>query len=173
MRTAAIIAAAEKVAAYESPEFQFVTKLKPTEAEPLLALTKLNMETMYNKCEDPEWKWSDSEKLKMFLNSKSRFFITEDGFVLFRFLVENKNPVVYIYELQVRPEAQGRGIGRTLMREVEIFCAKNAPGISACMLTVFRHNENAFEFYKKLGFQMDPISPKTGSYFILSKGINP
>jgi ribosomal protein S18 acetylase RimI-like enzyme len=170
-RNAALVASAEKVLNYEclNQSFIFVPKLSTEKAEELLLLTKTNMKGMYNACPEPEWKWNDMEKRKMFLHAKSRIILADNGFVCFRFVVEDKQPVVYVYELQIKPESTGKGLGRQLMEEVETFCAKSAPGIRKCMLTVFRHNSGALGFYKKLGYLVDSGSPKAGSYVILSK----
>ena len=59
-------------------------------------------------------------------------------------------PVLYIFEIEVEEIARGRGIGRTLMK-----CAHEI-GISLelykIMLTVFKSNIAALEFYLKLGY---------------------
>ena len=61
------------------------------------------------------------------------------GFVHFRFEVEDAPEVgvvhvAYAYVLQTEPAAQGRGIGRRLMRAVEAIGAEL--GMERCMLTV-------------------------------------
>lgn len=50
------------------------------------------------------------------------------------------------------------GLGRLLMAFQERI-ARHTPTISKVMLTCFTRNNDAFEFYKKLGFDIDPISP--------------
>lgn len=56
--------------------------------------------------------------------------------------------------------------------------ARHTPTVEKVMLTCFTRNTDAFEFYKKLGFSIDPISPvprklrgkeAPPDYFIMSK----
>ena len=180
-RNAAIIAAAERVAVFTPlvrGDFstQFLTKIDKHLALQILDLTRTNMEALYNACPEPEWKWNSEEKLKSFIHSKSRFIVVRDsvdnlvGFVCFRFLVDDKRPVVYVYELQVAQSYAKRGVGRFLMLEIDRLVKTAVPGISHTMLTCFVHNPGAIDFYKKLGFITDVTSPSGNrSYVILSK----
>lgn len=178
MRSAAIVAAADGVSSYSpsTPGLRFAAKTSTDEAERMLSLTRTNMKELYDACPEAEWRWSDSDKLKSFFNVKSRFFFLENysAFICFRFLVDAKRPVAYIYELQVDPLHLGKGIGRQLVEELERLCRELAPAISHCVLTCFKTNVGAINFYKKLGFDIDkatsPTSP-TCSYIILSRSI--
>lgn len=49
-------------------------------------------------------------------------------------------------------------MGRMLMGFLEDVAA-SAPPITKVMLTCFLSNQHAFDFYKKLGFDVDEISP--------------
>ena len=95
------------------------------------------------------------------------------GFAAFMFDIEDKRPVLYLYELQVIKDYQHYGLGHFLMSLLEQI-AKNV-GMSHVMLTVFTHNEIAMNFYlKKCSYVIDSFSPsksgKTGfDYEILSK----
>jgi ribosomal protein S18 acetylase RimI-like enzyme len=61
--------------------------------------------------------------------------------------------------------------------------AQNVPPIEKAMLTCFLSNRRGLEFYRKLGFQEDEISPRprrlrygkifTPDYMIMSKAIRP
>jgi ribosomal protein S18 acetylase RimI-like enzyme len=177
-RSAAIVAAGDRINDYspEGTNIRFSPKISRDEAEQMLALTRTNMKSFYDACHEEEWKWSDEDKLMSFLNPKSRFLIVEEtsvgitAFVCFRFLVDAKRPVVYIYELQVDPQRTSQGLGRRLLKEVEGMCKQHSPGISDCMLTCFRKNERALRFYNNLGFKEDKTSPSSGcSYIILSR----
>jgi N-alpha-acetyltransferase 40 len=46
------------------------------------------------------------------------------GFVHYRFVVEEELPVVYVYELQMEPCAQGKGLGKFLMQLIEQIACK-------------------------------------------------
>ena len=172
-RSAAVVAAAERISSYV-PSGSGIA-FTGGDVATLFALTKENMEAIYNAC---EWKWDDSVKLKELSHSKNRFLQSVDlggsvtGFVCFRFLVDDKRPVLYVYELQVRAAHAGKGIGKSLMAELERLCMQQAPGIQAILLTCFKHNEAAILFYKKLGFKPDKTSPDNRSYVILSKPVN-
>ncbi|TPX32627.1 hypothetical protein SmJEL517_g04271 [Synchytrium microbalum] len=78
--------------------------------------------------------------------------------------------VVYCYELQLEAEAQGRGLGHHLMELMEQ--VGRVTGMYKSMLTVFKSNTRAIEFYSKRGYSIDPISPPKSmraSYDIMSK----
>lgn len=180
-RNTAIIAAADRITSFPPLELgdfstQFLTKIDKQLALQLLGLTCINMEELYNVCVEPEWKWNGEDKLKSFIHAKSRFIVVRDpikdlvGFVCFRFLIDDKRPVMYVYELQVSQSFSKRGIGRFLMLEIERLIKTSVPGISHIVLTCFLHNPGAIEFYKKLKFGTDVTSPSGNrSYVILSK----
>lgn len=46
------------------------------------------------------------------------------GFVHFRFILEEEIPVVYVYELQLEPRVQGKGLGKFLMQLMELISQK-------------------------------------------------
>ncbi|PKI53477.1 hypothetical protein CRG98_026167 [Punica granatum] len=50
------------------------------------------------------------------------------GFVHYRFIVEEELPVLYVYELQLEPRAQGKGRGIFLMQPVELI-AREKPNL--------------------------------------------
>lgn len=97
------------------------------------------------------------------------------GFVHYRFIMEEEVPVVYVYELQLEPRVQGKGLGKILMQLVELIACENKMG--AVMLTVQRANSPAMDFYiSKLRYSISAISPSRvdplgvqNSYEILCK----
>ena len=101
------------------------------------------------------------------------------AFVHFRFCYDDDDSpeaaVLYVYEIQVAPAHRRRGLGRRLMAVVE--SVARAVDLPLVMLTVFKKNEAALQFYqKKLGYQIDPSSPSqhgelVEDYEILSKQI--
>eukprot|EP00268_Persea_americana_P004712 TRINITY_DN11525_c0_g1_i10.p1 TRINITY_DN11525_c0_g1~~TRINITY_DN11525_c0_g1_i10.p1 ORF type:complete len:258 (-),score=59.80 TRINITY_DN11525_c0_g1_i10:58-831(-) len=79
------------------------------------------------------------------------------GFVHYRFVIEEV-PVVYVYELQLEPCVQGKGLGKFLMQLIELIARKNHMG--AVMLTVQKRNVLAMRFYtSKLRYTISTISP--------------
>ncbi|XP_031406889.1 N-alpha-acetyltransferase 40 [Punica granatum] len=102
------------------------------------------------------------------------------GFVHYRFIVEEELPVLYVYELQLEPRAQGKGLGKFLMQLVELIARKNRMG--AVMLTVQKANVPALNFYtNRLRYVVSAISPSRvdlvllaeKSYEILCKAFDP
>ena len=58
--------------------------------------------------------------------------------------------VLYIYEIAIEPEHQGRGYGRAAMRLVEDEAARR--GIARIELNVFGGNDVARGLYRTLGY---------------------
>lgn len=130
-----------------------------------------------------EMKWSTSKKWKEMKLPDMKYIIirspekTVAGFVSFMVTYEDGYEVVYIYEIHLVPAWQGKSMGRNLMTVVEKF-AQNVR-VSKVMLTVFKSNDRAVDWYSKLGYREDPFSPgprvlrngtvKQPSYIILSK----
>lgn len=71
------------------------------------------------------------------------------GFVSYYIREDN---ILYIPKLYVKPESQGKGIGRMLLEEVEKIALKNK--IDFLELNVNRKN-TAMYFYKKQGFELN------------------
>lgn len=102
---------------------------------------------------------------------------------VFRFdTEENENDgedeVLYCYELQISESVKRSGIGRSIIELMEMLGTQH--GMKKIVLTCFKENTNALAFYKKLGFDHDPICPSVYThpdaeeeeevdYFILSK----
>eukprot|EP00890_Picochlorum_soloecismus_P005838 jgi/Picsp_1/6255/NSC_03609-R1_protein len=93
-----------------------------------------------------------------------------EGFAHIRYEIEEDMPIIYIYEIQIAERAQGRGLGKYIMRTIEDIAKTN--GISAIMLTVFSRNKPARKLYESIGYSKHKSSPdpETG-YIILSKPI--
>lgn len=80
--------------------------------------------------------------------------------------------LVYIYEIQLHGDCQGRGLGRRLMNLLEEL--GRHLGMTKMKLTVFRNNEAASQFYTRLRYKVDGSSPSQWGlheecYEILSK----
>ncbi|XP_059452904.1 uncharacterized protein LOC132183587 isoform X4 [Corylus avellana] len=80
------------------------------------------------------------------------------GFVHYRFTLEEKIPVLYVYELQLEPCVQAKGLGNFLMQLIELIACKNR--MSAVVLTVQKANSLAMNFYlNKLRYVVSTVSP--------------
>lgn len=121
-------------------------------------LTRTNMKDYY----DGSWGWSDKNKRQELFEEHSRYLIatadeTPIGFIHIRFEMERSTAVLYVYELQIEAAFQGKGLGRFLMQGAEFIALKR--GMEAIMLTVFKANAGARQFYSKLRYQTHQTSP--------------
>jgi ribosomal protein S18 acetylase RimI-like enzyme len=96
-----------------------------------------------------------TEALKKQMESGHIFLIinkndTELGFVSFEVSCSNST-FTKIQKIYILPEAQGNGIGRLLINEVEKHC--KTFGNTKLFLNVNRHNKAQF-MYQKLGFEI-------------------
>lgn len=99
------------------------------------------------------------------------------GFLSFMVTYEDGKDVVYCYEIHLSPMARGKGLGALLMGRMEAI--GRLVGVEKAMLTVFKSNLAAREFYMKGGYEVDENSPqprmlrngtvKESEYEILSK----
>ncbi|XP_072407313.1 N-alpha-acetyltransferase 40 isoform X2 [Chiloscyllium punctatum] len=132
-------------------ECKRVTDLDPSTLDWAVELTKTNMQTMY---EQSEWGWKDREKKEEMTDERAWYLVAREGdsavpaaFSHFRFDVECGEEVLYC----------------TQMKKV--------------MLTVFKHNHGAYQFFKEaMQFDIDESSPSVSgccgddcSYEILSR----
>lgn len=65
------------------------------------------------------------------------------------------HPRAYVDVLVVAPEAEGRGMGRALLRHAEEWARRY--GCREVVLDVFATNEDAIAFYERCGFRPDHI----------------
>ncbi|KAK8121715.1 hypothetical protein PG984_010385 [Apiospora sp. TS-2023a] len=102
------------------------------------------------------------------------------GFTSLMPTYEEGQPVVYCYEIHLKPDLQGTGLGRQLL-EYHEQVARHTPTVEKVMLTCFLSNERALAFYRKLGFETDEMSPEprklrfgkvfVPDYMIMSKSV--
>jgi len=129
--------------------------------------------------------WSRAKKKKEMKLPDMKYVTLNDegsnntvaGFVSFMITYEDGYEVVYVYEIHLAPEWQAQGLGKSLIGAVESI-GKNV-GVEKIMLTVFKANRRAVEWYHKLGYVEDEFSPeprklrngtiKEPTYIILSK----
>lgn len=141
----------------------------------LLALVRTNMQQAYSRA---SWGWNERRKELELAHDDARHVVLREpggnvvGFVHIRFLVEDGEPVLYLYEIQVAPDRARKGVGKRLMTLVEMVA--RATKMARIKLTVLRSNESAIAFYAKLGFDEDDDSPgedEGKDYLILGKGV--
>lgn len=120
--------------------------------------------------------WDLDEKRDDISNRDSRLIIFRDrgqgqvqgdiiAFLLFRFDTEeciNKADsgectVIYCYEIHVHKEHQGKGLGRRMLTMMETL--GDHFEMDKAMLTTFKNNKAAAQFYEKMGYSEDNISP--------------
>lgn len=139
--------------------FEQATHVSPATLSWAYQLCEQNMRTMY----EDVWGWKPSEKQKELKHPDARYLIVYDvheapvGYLHFRFEVEDALPIMYVYEVQLEPAVQRKGLGAFLMTLLKLVAKKNQLG--AIMLTVINANTAAMTMYTKLGYQLDPTSP--------------
>lgn len=140
----------------------------------MMNLLEQNMAELYAAC---EWGWDLEEKRKEMSNKASRFIVAYSdldkpvAFTHFRFDMDHNVSVVYCYELQVDPVAQKQGLAKHIMQILESLCHQQ--NMCKVILTVFKNNENACNFFASQGYKLDASSPQNfgieAFYSILSK----
>ncbi|KAH8887459.1 acyl-CoA N-acyltransferase [Thozetella sp. PMI_491] len=169
-------------AAYTIGLFQ-TGKLSDAELTACLGLVE---ETSRPDYENSVVKWHPRKKRKEMETPELRYVLVKDetgairGFTSLVPTYEDGEPVIYCYEVHLKKDLQGTGLGRLLMSFL-VAVAENLPPVEKVMLTCFLANERGLAFYKKLGFEEDEISPQprklrfgkmfNPDYVILSKTI--
>ena len=102
-----------------------------------------------------------------------------EGFLSFMLTWEDGVEVVYCYEIHLSEHVRGRGVGKRLMGFLEEVGRKAE--VKKVVLTVFKRNKAAVEFYERLGYEEDEYSPrpkklrngvvKELDYLIMSKSL--
>ncbi|KAK0669201.1 acyl-CoA N-acyltransferase [Cercophora samala] len=156
--------------------------------EDLNACFDLLVETSKKDYENSAGRWHPDKKLKEMKSPELRYVLVKEeetgelqGFTSLMPTYEEGEPVVYCYEIHLKPVLQGTGLGSLLM-SFHTTVAVNLPPITKVMLTCFLSNPRGLAFYKKLGFERDDISPVPRilrgkvidpDYMIMSKRIRP
>ncbi|KAI0313736.1 acyl-CoA N-acyltransferase [Amylostereum chailletii] len=146
-----------------------VTTLSDEEREAVWQLVSDNMKDMLTKS---SLGWNDHDKKKEILHRNSRFLLASlpaddpestpqkpnlAAVLVFRFVMEEKQPVAYCYELQVSGAYRRSGLGRALLSMLSDIGSKWS--MQKVMLTVLQANVSAIHFYKSLGLTLDGFSP--------------
>ncbi|XP_011704319.1 PREDICTED: N-alpha-acetyltransferase 40 [Wasmannia auropunctata] len=138
----------------------------------ILDIMERNMKDMY---EQSSWSWNAAEKQAELTEETAWYLIAlyDDkflGFSHFRFDIDNGDVVLYCYELQLEPSARRKGLGRFMMSALESMAYQNQ--MLKVVLTVFKHNPSAIQFFYALGYKLDNSNPPVSAhldYVILSK----
>ncbi|KAF4963942.1 hypothetical protein FSARC_8077 [Fusarium sarcochroum] len=141
--------------------------VRPTamSAEDLEACYNLVDETSGADYRNSSLGWHAAVKKKEMRSPDLRYILVKDGddsirgFTSFMPTFENHEPVVYCYEIHLKTELQGTGLGKKLMGYF-MDVAENIPTVEKAMLTCFVSNKAALKFYEKLGFTKDDYSPR-------------
>eukprot|EP00123_Amoebidium_parasiticum_P020962 comp59202_c0_seq1/m.47846 comp59202_c0_seq1/g.47846 ORF comp59202_c0_seq1/g.47846 comp59202_c0_seq1/m.47846 type:complete len:209 (-) comp59202_c0_seq1:255-881(-) len=131
-----------------------------TKAE-VFALLETNMRTFYEQTPSG---WDAAGKQTELWEESARYLLMRRegrlvGFVHFRYDLDDDGrlPIIYCYELQLAAECRGLGLGRQLLRVLDIL------GVDAAMrktvLTVQKVNKAALGFYQAQGFKLDDTDP--------------
>jgi ribosomal protein S18 acetylase RimI-like enzyme len=99
---------------------------------------------------------------KLFLEDSIYIYIAEEneqalGYVFFKVVERNENPFLFarryilIDQISVRPQAQGQGVGKALLQQVEI--AAGELGIPRIQLGSWDFNDSAHGFFQRMGYE--------------------
>ncbi|KJA29170.1 hypothetical protein HYPSUDRAFT_32547 [Hypholoma sublateritium FD-334 SS-4] len=161
-RLAALVSTAYEVASRTYPlQVAHSRDLKRCQREAIWSTYETNM---YDFSKTSSFGWDPEAKRKELFHSLSRYILVTDpttnellAYTSFRYEVEEDEDILYCYELQVAPSAQGKGFGKKLTKELEKLCQSN--NMEKIVLTVLKANAKAVSFYKAAGFKLDPTSP--------------
>merc|ERR1711925_24111 len=112
---------------------------------------------------DAEFGWKEKEKKTEMREDLAWYLIasTQEGtpvaFTHFRFDMDYDDEVVYCYELQVEKAFRRKGLGRFMMKVLEMLTIK--ADMLKLMVTIFKKDKPEVEFFKKaLKFEQDETS---------------
>jgi len=121
-------------------------------------LTERNMKEMYTKS---EMGWNAEAKRKELTEDAAWLLIAREretevpvAFSHFRFTLDNEDPVLYCYDLQLEECVSRKGLGKFIMKVLELVMIKN--DLLKIMLIVFKHSEIGKSFFKDvLKYEID------------------
>jgi ribosomal protein S18 acetylase RimI-like enzyme len=121
-------------------------------------LYDLHCRTM-RKVIETTWRWEDAWQRQEFdrrFGEHSVSVIDVDGRRAGGLFVETKPDSLYIHEIQVLPEYQGRGVGTAVLRDVIERAARRGLAVT---LSVVSANPGAKRLYERLGFKVTDVHP--------------
>ncbi|CAL7949706.1 unnamed protein product [Xylocopa violacea] len=134
-----------------------------------------NMKSLY---EQSDWGWDPIAKQKELTEPAAWYLVASSndkfvGFSHFRFDVDYREEVLYCYEIQLESSVRRKGLGHFMMSALESIASENK--MRKVVLTAFKHNPSAMQFFYSLGYKMDKSSPPASEqldYIILSKAVD-
>ncbi|KAI0375363.1 acyl-CoA N-acyltransferase [Pilatotrama ljubarskyi] len=143
--------------------------LSESERESIWNLWEANMRALV---EPSSFGWNPKVKKKELFHRNARFILVSDpengedqapiaAFSTFRFEREQREDVLYCYELQVSEPFRRCGLGQSLVDKLSSI-GKHW-GMVKILLTVLKSNVAARRFYSRNGFKVDPTSPEYNS----------
>jgi len=145
-------------------------------------LLETNMKPLYEKCyqgKDPDLNWNEGRKRDELTDWRAWFLIvrTEEGtpvaFSHFRYDMDYDDEVVYCYEIQVEKGYRRKGLGRFMMKVLELLMIK--ADMLKIMATIFKNDKPETAFFKDaLKYEIDETCPlddvyETFQYEIISR----
>jgi ribosomal protein S18 acetylase RimI-like enzyme len=127
--------------------------LRPASFSDRAFLFALHCATMREVVEKTWGRWDEAWQRSHF---EARFdpdglsVITVDGRDAGALRLQRRPAEIYVAEIEIGPEVQGRGIGTTVLRAV---MAEAAAGARAVTLQVLKVNVRAQRLYERLGFE--------------------
>ena len=151
---------------------QMDVSIREAEEADLELVRKYGVETGWTSFSESERKELDREKWtkhmlelfeKLSKRETDRIFVAEDGshaFLGYLWVGEGSNMMTgkkqgFIYDIFVKREFRGRGVGRILLEKAQSFCREK--GYSRILLRVSVNNANAIGLYNKMGFKAEQM----------------
>ncbi|KAL7026987.1 hypothetical protein ACKWTF_005257 [Chironomus riparius] len=165
----------KKMGSFNRKEVSFkisFMKIKDIPKEIINELLELIESNVGNYFKSSKLGWNERKKMRDLKSKNACYLIIKDedllaGFSMFKFEMDFDRAVLYCYELQIKEEYQGKGLGRHLMRCMEELAKIH--DMECIVLTALANNEEAMRFYENCGFILDKTDPQVKDYKILSK----
>jgi len=155
-----------------------VEQMKEEEIEVAFKMVEENMQALY---ENSNWGWKEKDKRDEMTEENARYLLAVDGeknivgMSHFRFDVDEDDEVIYCYEIHLIKSIRGKGLGKFMMQVLELMALKTK--MKKILLTVFKANERAVNFFNKQKYTVDetsphyfdPLHPEDYDYEIMSK----
>jgi len=135
-------------------------------------LLEANMKPLYDKCyanNDPEFRWNEARKREEMGDAQAWYLLarTEEGtpvaFSHFRYDMDFDDDVIYCYEINVEKGYRRKGLGRYMMKILELLMMK--ADMIKLMATIFKNDPIELKFFKDcLKFKTDETSPEDDAY---------
>ena len=143
-------------------ETKRVSALDASTKEWIFKLLETNMKDFYFQS---DWGWNSSNKKDELFEDDAWYLIARDAesqepvaFSHFRYDMDHDDDVLYCYEIQTEKKIRRKGIGKFMMKVLELLMIK--ADLLKIMLTVFKHNQDATTFFKEiLKYEVDETCP--------------